>query len=391
MNLTDDMLWLVAASPVLAGVYGYLLYPGVLATWAAVRPRRTRAEDPREWPMITILVPAYNEERQIGRTLEALLALDYPADRRQVIVMSDASTDRTDEIVRGFADRGVELFRQPERLGKTAAENAVTARCRGDILVNTDASIRIPPGSLKPLLRVFADPTVGCASGRDISVGDVEREQNAGESGYVGYEMWVRGLETRVGTIIGASGCFYAIRKEVVDAAFPEHLSRDFASPLLARRKGFRTVSVDEATCLVPRTRGLRTEYRRKVRTMARGLETLWFMRDLLDPLRHGRFAWMLWSHKLARWLPFLLACPALLALGVLAVDTPLARGLVAALGAGVALGLVGIAWPPARRAPRPIAMAGFVVAAVAAGAHAWLKALRGERSAMWEPTRRPV
>ena len=121
---------------------------------------------------LTLFVACYNEEENIIGTLETLLALDYPVDRREVVVMSDASSDRTDEIVRGFEPRGVRLVRMPVRRGKSAAENRTLPLVTGDVVVNTDATIRIPPNSLKPLLRVFQDPTVGAASGRDVSVGD---------------------------------------------------------------------------------------------------------------------------------------------------------------------------------------------------------------------------
>ena len=337
------------------------------------------------------MVPAYNEEHAIRRTIEALLGLDYPVDRRQILIVSDASSDGTDNVVREYAHRGVELLRLPERSGKTAAENAALAHLRGSIVVNTDATIRILPTALKPLIRVFQDPTIGVASGRDVSVGALTIEANQGESGYVGYEMWVRSLETRVGSIVGASGCFYAIRLELHETLVPAALSRDFASALTAREHGYRAVSVDEAVCLVPRTVSLQREYRRKVRTMARGLETLWFKRHLLNPFQHGRFAWMLWSHKLIRWLVFLVAPVALLALGALAIYYPVARVALGVALAGVGLGIVALRAPEGRRLPRLVALCGFVLATHLAGFLAWTRALRGELNPIWEPTRRPV
>ena len=185
--------------------YAYLAYPVLLKLVGSARPVRPVPGDPEEWPFVTIVLPAYNEEHAIRRTIDSLLALDYPADRRQILVLSDASTDGTDNAVREYAARGVELFRLPSRSGKTAAENAALPLVRGEIVVNTDATIRIVPGSLKALVRVFEDPTVGVASGRDLSVGDVSHEGNRAESGYVGYEMWIRALETRVGSSVGAS------------------------------------------------------------------------------------------------------------------------------------------------------------------------------------------
>ena len=378
------------AVPTMLGLYAYIVYPLALRVVAAARAATPRFVDPAEWPPISISLPAYNEEKSLRATLEALLALDYPADRRQILVISDASTDRTDEIAREFADRGVQLIRLPHRSGKTAAENAAAHHFRGDVVINTDATIRIPPGSLKPLIRVFQDPTVGVASGRDVSVGRGDIETNRGESGYVGYEMGIRRLETRVGSIVGASGCFYAIRRELVSDLFPEALSRDFASPLIARQAGLRTVSVDEAICYVPRTASLQAEFHRKVRTMARGLETLWYKRALANPLAYGRFSWMLLSHKLCRWLVHLTLPLALVGLAFLALAEPVALALLVGALVVMVLGSVALSWPADRPMPSLLAVCGFVVAVNLAALVAWSKALRGERNPIWEPTRRP-
>lgn len=381
----------LVALPLVIGGYAYVGYPLLLRVVAAFRPPRRLPPAPAEWPLVTLTLPAYNEARVIRATLDNLLAIDYPAERLQLVVVSDCSSDGTDEIVREYASRGVELVRLPKRMGKTAAEHAATAAARGAIVVNTDASVRVPPGSLKPLVRAFGDPTVGVASGRDVSIGDVSAEGNGGESGYVGYEMTVRALETRVGSIVGASGCFFAFRRECADLSFPVHLSRDFASCLIARERGYRSVSVDEAVCVVPRTTSLQAEARRKARTMARGLATLLHKRHLMNPLRHGAFAWMLVSHKLCRWLvyPALpLAAAGLVLLGIL---WPPAAVAVAAAAAGVLLGVAGLRWPAGRAVPRPLALAGFLLASNWAGVQAWAKVARGETSPVWEPTRRPA
>ena len=374
--------------PVLLVVYAYFGYPALMWLIARRSPKALPRDDPPQWPEITISLPVFNEERAIAGTLESLLALDYPADRRRILVVSDASTDRTDDIVKTFAPRGVELVRLPARAGKTAAENAAAARVRGEIIVNTDATIRIPPSSLKALIRVFQDPQIGLASGRDISVGNIHREDTPAESGYVGYEMWLRSLETRAGSIVGASGCFYANRRGLFDALFPTALSRDFAAALIATEKGFRAVSVDEAVCLVPRTASLRAEFRRKVRTMTRGLETLWYKRRLF--VQGGfLFGFELASHKLIRWLVFLLAPLLPVGLAMLAVDHPWARSALAGVAGVLLLGCVAFVWPEGRKLPKLVAVVGFLVGSQAAGLVAWIKALRGELNPVWEPTRR--
>ncbi|HEU4700381.1 MAG TPA: glycosyltransferase [Gemmatimonadales bacterium] len=392
------LAWFCLLLPVAVFVYAYVVYPALLALAARGRapgvPEAAAPAAPAEWPTITILIPAYNEEHQIAETLEALLRLDYPAERRQILIVSDASTDRTDEIVRGYAARGVELLRRPERGGKTVAENAAAAHLRGEIVVNMDATIRVPPHALKALVRVFADPAIGVASGRDVSVGDEAREGNQAESGYVGYEMWVRALETRVGSIVGASGCFYAIRRHLVPDDFPGELSRDFASALIAREHGYRAVSVDRAVCYVPRTRALRTELRRKSRTMTRGLATLFYKGHLMNPLAHGAFAWMLVSHKLLRWVGFLLLPLVVVGLALLATApgaSLLPRGLLGLAVLGCVLGALGARWPAERKVPAVVAVPSFVVLSSLAALVAWWRALTGTREAVWEPTRRPV
>jgi len=379
---------LVLLGAVLFALYTYVGYPALLALLAARRSGRP-PEAPRQWPTITVLVPAYNEERVIGPTLDSLLAIDYPANRRQILVVSDASSDRTDEVVTGYKDRGVELLRMPQRGGKTAAENGARGHLRGEIVVNTDASVRIAPDAVKKLVVWFADPAIGVASGRDVSVSQADRGANTAESGYVGYEMWIRDLESRVAGIVGASGCFYAIRAPLYMTLVPEALSRDFAAALIARERGYRAVSVKEAVCLVPRTTSLRREYRRKVRTMARGMETLYDRRHLTNPLRHGAFAWQLLTHKVCRWLvPWagLLGLGALVALATRHAWAPWLAGISA-----VVLGLAALAWwwPEGRRMPRLVALPGFVVAGNVAALHAAVKALRGELNPIWEPTRR--
>ena len=385
---TSTGIFLLSGS-VLLTTYAYAGYPAFLWLLQWSRPPRSVAPL-SEWPRISITVPVYNEEAQIRGMIESLLRIDYPADRRQILIVSDASSDGTDAIVREYADRGVELLRSPERRGKGAAENAAARHLTGEIVVNTDASIRIAPGALRPLIAHFADPEVGLASGRDISVANHD-EVNEGESVYVGYEMWIRQLETQISGIVGASGCFYAIRRDLHRLPLPDYLSRDFAAAIMARENGYRAVSVDEATCLVPRTGSLSDEYRRKVRTMIHGMQTLWYKRELLNPRRHGIFAWMLFSHKVTRWLvpwtmPF-----ALLGLIMLAPYNALALALLAVAGAGLTVAAIG--WAMADRWPLPrwVAIPAFALASNVAAIHAGFRTAMGQGNALWEPTRREV
>jgi cellulose synthase/poly-beta-1,6-N-acetylglucosamine synthase-like glycosyltransferase len=378
----------VAVAPVLIAVYAYAVYPSVLWIVARLRPRKSVDAAGSEWPSVTITVPVYNAVSSIRATLSNLVKMDYPRGLVQLLVLSDASDDGTDDVVREFAQQGVELLRAPTRLGKTAAENAAVSVARGELIVNVDATITVPPTSLKHLVRAFDDPTVGVASGCDVSIGVGDRAGTKGEAGYTGYEMWLRDLETNAGSIVGASGCFYGIRRRIRAEALPPELSWDFASTLVAKQQGYRSVSVPNAVCFVPRTTDVQVEFRRKARTMARGLSTLFYFGALMNPFRYGGFALMLVSHKLLRWLPFLLAPLALLALTVLAAQSYVAALVLAGVTLGLLAGIGAIVRGSV--AFKPIAVAGFVVAAAAAGFLAWRDALRGARMVTWDPTPRP-
>ena len=383
--------WVLIAAPVVLGGYAFLVYPTIVWLWSRLRPAYTLPPEPEDWPEISILIVAYNEERRLRRTLEHALATDYPADRLNVLVVSDASSDGTDALVIDYGDPRVRLLRMPERSGKPAGENAAGAMLRGDIVVSIDASILIPRDSLKPLIRALLDPAVGLASGRDISIGDEAREGNKAESGYVGMEMTLRSLETRVHSIVGASGCFYANRRHLQQVQLPNELARDFAAASVARAHGYRAVSVDDATCLVPRTPTLKAELRRKSRTMGRGLDTLVYLRTMMNPFRYGSYAFMMVSHKLVRWL----LIPSLLGwlIGPLLVLPSMPWALLFTLGmvVGLVVARLVITWPDNRRLPRLIALPGYVFISIVAGWMAWLHLLRNEKSAMWEPTQRPV
>lgn len=372
--------------------YAYVGYPLLLRVLSAFNSSSgLEDESPNEWPFVSVSLPAYNEEGRIRGAIEALLTADYPSDRLQIVVVSDASTDGTDAIVREYEDEGVELIRQEDRGGKTAAENAALPHLHGEIVVNTDASVRVHPGALKALVRQFSMDGLGVASGRDLSVGRASNatDVNAGEAGYVGYEMWVRSLETRLGGIVGASGCLYAIRRELHELPVPEHLSRDFSAALTARRHGYRAVSVDDAQCLVPRTDSLRAEFRRKVRTITRGLQTLSHNRALLNPARYGRFAWKLWSHKVARWLGAAVTPLAALGLLIWSLESVLALSALILLIAGLLGAIAAVRRPEAAGASRIARACAYLYTANAAATWACWRALREERDAVWEPTRR--
>ncbi|PYP71038.1 MAG: hypothetical protein DMD41_13525, partial [Gemmatimonadetes bacterium] len=232
------------------------------------------------------------------------------------------------------------------------------------------------------------DPTVGVASSTCVSVARIDGDANRGQSSYLGYEMWVRDLETRFRGIVVAGGWLYAARASIQRHVLPGGLCRDFAAPLIARERGFRAVSVADAICLKPRVLSLRREYRRKVRTITRGWHTVYFKRQLLNPLRYGAFAWILATHKICRWLVPHVSALALVTLACLVRSTPWAGwglGLAAFAGLCAALGWW---WPEGRQLPQPLAVPAYIVLGQLAALHASIRAVAGKDTPTWEPAR---
>lgn len=382
------LLVLLILLPLLCAAYAYAIYPLLLVLLSKGRKCKEEPGLPEKWPAIDVVMCAYNAEHTIGAALSWLVAATYPRDRRRIIVVSDGSTDRTEEIVESFVASGVELVRMPRRLGKTAAENAVLQHLSGEIVVNTDASVRVRKDALIHLVRGLKDHSVGVASARNLSVTAGGDDYNRGESWYVSYDMWIRKLETRMFGIVGASGCLYAIRRHLHELLIPEHLSRDFASALTAREHGYRAVLAEKAVCFVPRTRSLKEEYSRKVRTISRGLSTLFYKRQLLNPVRYGLFSWMLISHKLCRWLTPLLALLGLAALAVVSTWDASARLLLAAIAGGVLLALLGMV-AEGKSLPRFLLYLAYILLGNLAAVDGWLRLAVGEKNPKWEPTRR--
>lgn len=381
---------ILIAAPIVMFAYAYLVYPVVLRLAAAARPEFMAPEDPAEWPAITVVIAAHNAEQTIGRTLEHLIATDYPPERRQIIVASDASTDATCAIVADFADHGVELRHSDERAGKTAAENRVGGDIRGEIVISTDASIIVPTSSIKRLVRHFSDPSIGVVSGWAVAPAAEKAAGANGDAGYFQYEMRVRELEARLGGIIGAMGGLYAIRRELFQVPLPPYIARDFASTLVARERGFRSLIDRRATCLVGRSRSPLAEYDRKARTMLNGLDTLQHFSHLLDPMREGWFAFMLLSHKLCRWLVYLLAPGALLGLALLAGDRWPARIALAAVAVALSIALAAVRWHPTdRRVAIPLSLGAYAVLGATAGIAGWRRFFLGRHATTWAPTRR--
>jgi cellulose synthase/poly-beta-1,6-N-acetylglucosamine synthase-like glycosyltransferase len=292
----EAIFWLSVA----AIGYAYVGYPLLLLLLSRIRPKPIKSG---HWtPSVTVIIAAYNEERDLAAKLENTLALDYPHTHLEIIVTSDCSSDRTDEIARSFASRGVRLHRQDERHGKTAAQNAAVTKARGEIIVFSDATTHYRPDVLRLMIPAFADKSVGCVTGRVIYQDDKDSSVGAGTQSYWNYEFFLKKHESAVCSLIGVCGCMYAVRASAYIPLYNEACS-DFIIATTMVEQGLRAVYVPEAVCTEEPNRQAKKELAARVRIISQTFADLWRNRSVLNPFRSGFYAVQLWSHKVARYL----------------------------------------------------------------------------------------
>ena len=292
----EILFWILVATI----VYVYAGYPLVLAVLSRVaRPRGPVGEGTPD-ATVTIVISAFNEADCIAAKLDNTLQLDYPADLLDVLVVSDASDDGTDDIVRGYEDRGVRLLRMEERGGKTLGLNAAVAASNSDIVVFSDANAMYRQDAVRHLVANFADTAIGAVIGESTYT-PPETDSGRSESAYWDYEVWIKSMESRLGSVVGGDGAIYAVRRALYTPMRADALS-DFVNPLQVVRAGYRCVYEPAAISYEEAAEDFRKEYRRKVRIVNRAWRAMLSLREMLNPFRFGWFSIKLWSHKVLRW-----------------------------------------------------------------------------------------
>ena len=382
LSVTAEIFFCLSAAALL---YTYGCYPLLLALVSALRPRKVCR---REFePKVSIIITAHNEERDLAAKLDNTLALDYPHELLEIIVASDCSTDRTDEIARSFAVRGVRLCRQSQRLGKTAAQNAAVEQANGEIVVFSDATSLYQTDAVRAIVPSFADATVGCVAGHLEYVDESGSRVGHGARSYWSYETFLKRHESRVGSLIGASGCLYAVRRSAYVPLYHEACS-DFIIATKMVEQGLRAVYEPNAVCTEQTNRQSDKELKMRVRIIAQTFTDLWRHRALLNPLRSGFYGVQLFSHKVMRYLvPFFLlglfASSGVLATGSLFYRLTFAAQIACYASPGLAwlLDQMGIR-------SRLLALPQYFMLANLASLIGCYKFLRGQRYASWEPIR---
>ena len=381
LRLAEIIFWASAG----ALSYTYAGYPLLLLIVSWLRPREIRPA-PFE-PTVSIIITAYNEDRDLAAKLENTLALDYRRELLEVIVASDCSTDRTDEIVREFADRGVRLVRQTQRLGKTAAQNMAVEHARGEMILFSDATSLYQPDVLRVMMPSFADPTVGCVAGRLIYVDPAASRVGRGARSYWGYETFLKEHESRIFSLIGVSGCLYAVRRSAYVPLYNEACS-DFIIATKMVEQNLRAIYEPAAVCTEETNRQSDKELNMRVRVIAQTFTDLWRHRATMNPFRSGFYAIQLLSHKVMRYaVPFFLIA-ILTSSGILSLHS-LVYSIVFGAQLGCYLSALG-SWILERAGvhSRMLALPQYFVLSNVAALLGFYQFLRGERYAHWETNR---
>jgi glycosyltransferase involved in cell wall biosynthesis len=284
--------------------YAYVGYPVLLLLLNRIRIKPV-AKGPAQ-PTFSIIIPAHNEAQILPQKVASILNQDYPPDRVEVLVASDGSTDDSALVVAG--DDRVRFLDYP-RGGKAATLNRAAGEAQNEIIIFTDANAILAPGALQAIAANFADPEVGGVSAneqRDPSV--TASPAGLGERLYWEYDKWVKQAESRIGSIVSASGSLYAIRRELFRPISDPSATDDFAISTQVIRAGYRLIFEPEAVTWEPLVAKDEIEFNRKVRIVTRGLRSVWGIRELLLPWRGGFYSVQLWSHKIVRRLVGFLA-----------------------------------------------------------------------------------
>jgi len=337
---------------------------------------------------ITVLIAAHNEEAVIAPKLDNILGQDYPSDLLQVIVASDHSTDRTDQIVRGYAGRGVVLCRADQHGGKIAALRAAEHLINGQVVVFTDADAVFQPGAIRTLVRHFKDPKVGAVSGREIRPGTGPQDKGKGEGLYNRIETLVKRLEARVGNLVVLHGGIFAIRRELLPYV-PDHLTHDGIVPCQLTLDGYVVRYEPQAVSVEAYHLDSRQDFKRRIRTVLQAYQSYLSVKEALNPFRTGFFAIQVWSHRILRWFVFPILMVVLITNLLLVGQSPFYLALAVLQGICYLLAMIGFLLDRAGLRPGLFYFPFYFVYLHLAAFYAILLSWSGRNIATWQSSRR--
>jgi len=290
-------------------LYVYAGYPIILQLLSILLKTKSSRQDEMLVPDVALIISCYNEVDVVKEKIENSLAIDYPKDKLQIIIVSDGSDDGTDEIAQQYATQGIVLIRQEGRLGKTSAINMAMEKLTTDVVVFSDANAMYEPDAIKKLVRNFADETVGYVVGAALYTDGKTSAAAASEDIYWRYEMKLKTLESKLHSVVGGDGAIYAIRRNLFIELDAKDIN-DFVNPLQIVAQGYRGIFDHEANCLEETAGDFSKEAKRKQRIVNRSFRGLMKVKEVMNPFKFGFFSFEVISHKLLRWLiPVFIVC----------------------------------------------------------------------------------
>ena len=365
--------------------YAFLGYPFLLIVLSRIIPRKVSKKE-RDDIYVSIIIAAYNEEKTIGAKITNTLQLDYPAENMELIVASDGSTDRTDEIVRSFTDRGVVLNRVEGRKGKTEAQNQTVRIAKGDIVIFSDANALYQRDAVRKIAQNFNDEHVGGVCGNLVYSKSGNQKKN-NEIVYWKFENYLKEKESNLSSVLGANGSIYAIRKNLY-VSLPPNLISDFVGPLRVVEKGYRVVYEKDAISRedIASVSGIQA-FRRKVRINNRTIQGLLYTLKLLNILKYGLVSFQFFSHKILRYLmPFIVMT--LFGSNLLILDSSLGLSCLFLQCFFYSLSFIGYMQRLKTKQRKIFSLPWYFVWTHLAIILAWFEFTRGERNVVWEITR---
>lgn len=368
-------------------IYTYFGYPMVLFFLSLLINKEVKRGGIT--PEVTVIIPVHNEESIIGTKIRNCLDFDYPRNKLKIVVASDGSTDRTEEIVREFKSDQIRFIPLPYRGGKVAAQNYAVQMCDSEIFVFTDAAISTSPDCVRLIVENFNDETIGVVSCTDAIVAE-EREPR-GEKSYIRYDMMVRKYTSRISSIIGVTGGFYAVRREIAKGGWNPAFPPDFYVAIRSIKRRLRVIEDSRVKAYYKTAAKEWDELPRKVRTINRGMHALFAIsnRTLMNPFKYGIVSLELISHKLFRWMtPFFFVV--LLVSTIALFETSILARYLLIPQIGLYL-LAAVAFFSSKKIGEmaPFKLANYFVIANMAILQAWGEFLMSKRYVMWQPTKR--
>lgn len=365
--------------------YVYVGYPFLVFFVSRLFPKKIKRSE--FLPKVTVLITAYNEEKAIRAKISNTFEIDYPTEKLEILVASDASSDKTDEIVKEFANQGVRLFRQEGRKGKTYTQNKAVEQSTGEIILFSDATTEYQPNVLHEILPNFADETIGCVAGKLIYLDNSQSNVGKGAQSYWNYETFLKEAESRACSLIGASGCLYAVRKSAYREMYPQACS-DFLICTLIYEQGLRSIYEPNAVCFEDTNNQTGKELKMRVRVISQTFTDLWRNRKMMNPLKSGFYAVELISHKVLRYAVPLFLVFLFIANAFLMFHSIFFQVAFLVQSAFYLLALIGWLLEKSGAKIGAFAIPHYFVLANFASVLGFYKFLRGETYTTWEPIR---